>query len=142
MPRPGDTPPEVVDEQAALRVTGWDAIRVPRHAGLTMLHRLSRVSPPVVVDPVERSLYFLVPIGSADHWQLSERQIVDIRHQLTLPPTRQQAPPGRYWLLLPTFSAQRAALRSLRAALEGLWCCLGDLEEAAGVRQCCEGRSS
>jgi hypothetical protein len=107
--------------QAALRVAEWDGIRVPRHVGLTMLHHLSKVSPPVIVDPAERTLYFLVPIGSADHWQLPERQVADIRRRLILPPAQQQMPPGRYWLLLPTVSAQRAAVRSLRAALERIW---------------------
>lgn len=111
----------VAGMQIAPLAAEWDGIRVPRHVGLAMLQRLSHVGPPVIVDPAERALYFLVPVGAADGWELPDRRILDIRREIILPPTQRQMPPGRYWLTSPTWSARRAGHRSLRAALEGVW---------------------
>lgn len=121
MQRTANAALEAAGVQPTLKGVEWDGIRVLRHVGLAMLQRLSNASTPVIVDPVERALYFLVPAGAADHWQLPDQNIADIRRHLVLPPAQQQMPPGRYWLLLPTLSCQRTAAKSLRVAFEGLW---------------------
>jgi hypothetical protein len=107
-------------DTATPRASEWDGIRVLRHVGLAMLRHLPSASVPVIVDPVERALYFLVPVGSADHWQLPDRRVAEISPRLMLPPAHQWMPPGRYWLLMPTTSVQHAAVGSLRAALESI----------------------
>ncbi|MFB9631282.1 hypothetical protein [Nonomuraea helvata] len=107
--------------QIAPMAAEWDGIRVPRHVGLAVLERLPNARLPVIVDPAERALYFLVPVGTADDWELPDRRILDITRHINLPPTQRQMPPGRYWLTVPGCSARRAGLRSLRAALVGVW---------------------
>ncbi|MGP3959733.1 hypothetical protein ACTWPT_27350 [Nonomuraea sp. 3N208] len=98
-----------------------DGIRVPRHVGLAMLQHLPNVNQPVIVDPAERPLYFLVPVGATDSWKLPNRRILDVRRQIILPSAQRQMPLGRYWLTSPTWSARRAGPRLLRAALDGVW---------------------
>jgi hypothetical protein len=120
MRRTADVALKVTGVRATPQVAQWDGIRVLRHVGLAMLQRLSNANTPVIVDPVERALYFLVPAGAADHWQLPDQRIADIRRHVVLPPAQQQVPPGRYWLLLPTGSGRSTSARSLRAAFEGL----------------------
>lgn len=99
MRRTADVALKVTGVQATPQVAQWDGIRVLRHVGLAMLQRLSNANTPVIVDPVERALYFLVPAGAADHWHLPDQYIADIRRHVALPPAHQRIPPGRYWLV-------------------------------------------
>ncbi|MFF0579921.1 hypothetical protein [Streptosporangium saharense] len=43
--------------------SGLVAIRVPRYLGLAVLARLSAEKSSAIIDPVERSVYFLVLTG-------------------------------------------------------------------------------
>ncbi|MFI7049015.1 hypothetical protein [Streptosporangium sandarakinum] len=88
---------------------------MPRYIGLATLTRLPVIDFPVIVDPAERTVYFLVPAGDADDWEVPDARIQLVTGHLLVPPAHQRMPPGRYWLAMP----QRLARpRQLRTALE------------------------
>ncbi|MFF5205041.1 hypothetical protein [Streptosporangium sp. NPDC000396] len=89
----------------------WDAIRVPRYIGLAALTRLPTIDFPVIVDPVERTVYFLVPVGEADDWEMPDARILIVTRHLLIPPIQQDMPPGRYWLAMPQRIAKPKLLR-------------------------------
>ncbi|MEV8635387.1 hypothetical protein AB0395_27390 [Streptosporangium sp. NPDC051023] len=98
----------------------WDAIRVPRYIGLAALTHLPAGDFPVLVDPVERAVYFLVPAGETDDWEMPDGRILVVTRHLLVPPIQRNMPPGRYWLAKP----QRITrLKLLRKALEQVCSC-------------------
>ncbi|WP_433246819.1 hypothetical protein ACQPYK_45905 [Streptosporangium sp. CA-135522] len=64
----------------------WDAIRVPRYIGLATLTRLPEGDFPVIVDPAERTVYFLIPAGETDDWERPDTRILVVTHRFLMPP--------------------------------------------------------
>lgn len=94
----------------------WDAIKVPRYAGLFALHRLNRPGA-VAVDPASAPpvLYFLVPPQSTAGWDVPQTTALSLAAHVVLPSLHREAPPGPYWLLAPGRRCTRTA--DLRRAL-------------------------
>jgi hypothetical protein len=99
---------------------GWDLIRVPRHIGLATLRVLTDPDLPIIVDPAQRVVLFLVPCGAADTWTLPGAQILQAAQvqPFVLPSMQRVMPPGRYWLTRPSRQVRPVRLRLLHAALE------------------------
>ncbi|MGC5401720.1 hypothetical protein ACPXCP_39025 [Streptomyces sp. DT20] len=93
----------------------WDAVRVSRFLGLQVLERLGSAAGPVLVDPVARTMYFLVPAGSTCTWDVPQTQPLGETAHVVVPPQARQSPPGLFWLV----SSQRplASAAALRQAL-------------------------
>ncbi|WP_328698552.1 hypothetical protein [Streptomyces sp. NBC_00342] len=93
----------------------WDAVRVSRFLGLQVLERLGSAAGPVLVDPVARTMYFLVPAGSTRAWDVPQTQPLGETAHVVVPPQARQSPPGPFWLV----SSQRplASASVLRQAL-------------------------
>lgn len=93
----------------------WDAIRVPRFAGLQALKGVKPGS--VLVDPMpsEPVLYFFVVPGTAAAWRAPQSTALGATTSVVLPPRSWQAPPGPYWLIPP--AADQAIRLTARDAL-------------------------
>lgn len=96
--------------------TAVAAVRVPRHEGLLMVQRLGAAAGPVLVDPDQRAVSFLVRPGTQALWgPQTPFRLVTLTS--TPPPARRQ-PPGPYWLIPPghrpatDVAALRAAFRT------------------------------
>ncbi|MET8160357.1 hypothetical protein ABZT47_28695 [Sphaerisporangium sp. NPDC005289] len=109
---------DVVSELVGASTARWDAIRVPRHIGLATLKQLPIHDLPIIIDPDERMVDFLVPARVADHWTLPSRRILVGALHVALPPAHQRTPPGRYWLTEPVDSVCLTSPRVLHKALE------------------------
>ena len=99
----------------------YDAVRVGRFTGLAALEKLEFPGP-VIVDPVERALYFFIPHGTARKWSLPGVR-VEAADRMSMPPSDRVAPPGRYWLTSPLNWGAAAAedlLWALRAVLQDI----------------------
>ncbi|MEV7010058.1 hypothetical protein [Streptosporangium sp. NPDC051022] len=82
------------------------------------LTRLPAGDFPVIVDPIERAVYFLVPPGEVDDWEILDARILTVTRRFLVPPVQRNMPPGRYWLATPR-NAFKPKL--LRAALEKVY---------------------
>lgn len=93
----------------------WDAIKVPRFAGLQALKGLKPGS--VLVDPTpsEPVVYFFVAPGTAAAWHAPQSTALGAMTSVVLPPRSWQAPPGPYWLIPP--AADQAIRLTARDAL-------------------------
>ncbi|MFW6724343.1 hypothetical protein ACHZ98_30170 [Streptomyces sp. MAR4 CNY-716] len=80
----------------------WDAIKVPRYAGLFALDKLTRPGA-VAVDPASAPpvLYFLVPPQSTGGWDVPLTTALSLAAHVVLPSSHREAPPGPYWLIAP-----------------------------------------
>ncbi|MCI3276962.1 hypothetical protein [Streptomyces cylindrosporus] len=95
----------------------WDTVKVERHLGVRAIELLEEPGA-VAVDPCrpEPMLYFLVPAGSAAHWDVPETAALGSNSYVVLPPDHRDAPPGPYWLIPQQHGLTAAA--ALRQALE------------------------
>ncbi|MFF4257933.1 DUF6415 family natural product biosynthesis protein [Streptomyces sp. NPDC001663] len=95
----------------------WDAVRVGRYLGVQAIGRIARPGA-VAVDPAcaEPFLYFLLPAGSTDGWEVPHTRPLGANAYVVLPPADKDSPPGPYWLIPPKCGFTRAA--TLRRALE------------------------
>lgn len=105
----------------------WDAVKVPRYAGLFALQRLGRPGA-VAVDRASAPpvLYFLVPPRSTAEWDVPCTTALSLGAYVVLPPSHREAPPGPYWILAPgrgrlcteTAALRRVLLPTLLAAAQ------------------------
>lgn len=107
----------------------WDAIVVPQLAGLDALeildHETGRAPGPVVwdINTVRPRLYFLVPAGTADTWDLGGTESFGQSTFIVLPGPTTIEPPGIHWLVPPDPDDPEALVdaeglaRALRAVL-------------------------
>lgn len=85
----------------------WDAIAVPQLPALDALeildHETGRAPGPVLWDlnTVRPRLYFLVPVGTADGWDLPGTASFGDTTFVVLPGATSIAPPGIHWLVPP-----------------------------------------
>lgn len=81
----------------------WDAVRVPRTTALDALGRLGHDSGAVIEDPGCGLLYWLVPAGHADGWQMPEEariRVLGSSSSLAVPGPQRTAAP--HWRIPPT----------------------------------------
>lgn len=72
---------------------------------------------PVIEDPVNGWLYWLVPPGSCARWAWHGHAVcLGAPHTITLPPLSRRVPPGPYWLR-PSASDRLVPVGPLRDAL-------------------------
>ncbi len=79
----------------------WDAVKLPRALGAAALSSVAGEPGAVVVSAGNRSLYFLIPPGSATAWNLPPAVVLGATSHIALPPPHRQQPPGPYWLISP-----------------------------------------
>jgi hypothetical protein len=119
---PMTTTPNAVETLAQMRITpaghDWDAIRVPRYLAVPALDHLGEAAGAVVVDPFECVLYFLVPVGTAEGWDLAHTRALGATTYVVLPPSDREIPPGPYWLNPPGVVPLLTPPETLRAALQ------------------------
>ncbi len=96
----------------------WDAIKVPRYAGLFALGKLTRPGA-VAVDPASAPpvLYFLVPPQSTAGWDVPKTTALSLAAHVVLPALHREAPPGPYWLIAPGRGRRRTTTADLRREL-------------------------
>ncbi|HKR51527.1 MAG TPA: DUF6415 family natural product biosynthesis protein [Pseudonocardiaceae bacterium] len=95
----------------------WDAVRVGRYLGVQAIGRIARPGA-VAVDPAcaEPLLYFLLPAGSTEGWDVPHTRPLGANAYVVLPPADKDSPPGPYWLVPPKCGFTQAAM--LKQALE------------------------
>ncbi|MFD7163577.1 hypothetical protein [Streptomyces violascens] len=94
----------------------WDAIRVPRMLGLTALDILGPRSGAVMDDG--HALYWFLPLGTVDGWQVESTRPLTAGGSLTVPPARRTQGPGPYWRICPGDTNWHTEPAALRAAVE------------------------
>lgn len=97
----------------------WDAIRVPRRVGETVLAALGTHSGAVIEDPSGGILYWLVRPHSATDWQFPTISEIHVRSDAThvaVPGT--QCTAGPHWRVPPTRSRCLTDPELLRAAIQ------------------------
>lgn len=112
----------------------WNAVSVPQMWALDALeildHESGRAPGPVLWDPAgkEPRLYFLVPLDTADTWDLKGTAAFGRATYIVMPGATTIEPPGTHWLVPPDPDepeglVDAAALREalLRAAGGALW---------------------
>ncbi len=112
--------PEGLAEVPAGRT--FDVVRVLAQPGAEALARLrdrdSHLLGPVLHCIPRDCLEFLVPVGTAEAWDLPRSRCVGLGRRLRCPmPGHRGA--GRYWLLPPDGSGKLNDVAALRNALEG-----------------------
>ncbi|MDT3400286.1 hypothetical protein RKE29_27350 [Streptomyces sp. B1866] len=101
----------------------WDAVRVRQPAADQVLHLLRYAFPdpvgPVVADPggADPCLYFLVPRGAAERWDLPDGRALGQGSYLVLPCLSRARPPGTHWAEPPRPDPPTTDPSALRHAL-------------------------
>ncbi|MFC8859345.1 hypothetical protein [[Kitasatospora] papulosa] len=96
----------------------WDAVRVPRSAGLDALAILGHRSGAVLEDPLSAALYFFIPQGTAADWDVDGTRILGEDDHVVVPPDRRTQGPGPHWRVCPSTDAWTTDAAALQAALE------------------------
>ncbi|MCX4575592.1 hypothetical protein OHB41_20850 [Streptomyces sp. NBC_01571] len=96
----------------------WDAIRVTRSTGLTVMEILGSRCGAVVDDPVTTSLYFFVRVGTAEVWDVDTTRPLGEGSTVAIPPTRRTEGPGPHWRMCPGEDRWLTDADALKAALE------------------------
>ncbi|MDX5566899.1 hypothetical protein PYK79_31705 [Streptomyces sp. ID05-04B] len=94
----------------------WDAIRVPRQAGLAAMAILGPRCGAVVEDG-GTVLYFFVPRGTASRWALENTKALGTGSSVTIPPARRTEGPGPHWRMCPGDDRLITNADALHAAL-------------------------
>ncbi|MFC8015791.1 hypothetical protein [Streptomyces cinereoruber] len=69
------------------------------HAAVAAMDKIQGGCGPVIEDPANGWLYWLVPPGSTAKWEPHPYAVcLGAPHSITLPPLERTAPPGPYWL--------------------------------------------
>lgn len=115
---PAPTQPSAGTARLTRAGIDWDAVMVSRFYALQALERLARPGS-VTVDPRrEPVLYFFVPAGTTDGWDLPQSTAFSTATYVMLPPATKGAQPGPYWLLPPLDGLiQHTGTAALQAAL-------------------------
>lgn len=107
----------------AVRVgDAWDAVRASDEIGIRALAALGERSGSVIGDAFTRSLYWLVPVGSAAGWPLPGVQILSatppgVIRFVEVPPAGIVRGPGPHWLVPYRHDAYLTEARALHTAL-------------------------
>lgn len=98
----------------------WDAVRVPRSAGLDALAILGHRSGAVLEDPSAPApaLYFFIPRRTAADWDVDGTRILAEDDHVVIPPDRRTQGPGPYWRICPSPGTWTTDPAALQAALE------------------------
>jgi hypothetical protein len=107
----------------AMRAAGewWDAVRVPRYLGESVLTALGPACGAVIEDPSGALLYWLVPPGEAEGWQIQPGSGVYVQGAAThLAVPGPQRTAGPHWRVPPTRTRCLTDPVSLRRALAAL----------------------
>jgi hypothetical protein len=94
----------------------WDAVRVPHVLALDTLDILGPRSGAVIDDG--HVLYWFLPRGAANDWQVDGTHPLVRGGSLTVPPARRTQGPGPYWRICPGDSDWLTDPAALRAAIE------------------------
>ena len=98
----------------------WDAVRIPAGRGRTAF-TAAAIPGPAVIAPADGYLYALVPVGTADTWDLPNAECLTTGAYITVPAPEQVTPDrdGRlpYWLQPPLGTGQLVDPVLLRSAL-------------------------
>jgi hypothetical protein len=80
----------------------WDVVKIGRFVGLQALNRIGSPGA-VAVDPApaEPALYFFIPAGSVQDWDVPQTRALGATAWVVLPPAERTSPPGPYWLVAP-----------------------------------------
>ncbi|KUJ69338.1 hypothetical protein ACZ90_12700 [Streptomyces albus subsp. albus] len=100
----------------------WDAVRVPDELGIRALHRLKDGSGAVIGDAIGRCLYWLIPPGTADGWQLPGIQVLNagppgVLRFVEVPPAGMVCGPGPHWVVPYQTDAYLTSAEQLHEAL-------------------------
>lgn len=95
----------------------WDAVRVPRSAGLDALAILGHRSGAVLEDPAAPALYFFIPRGTVAAWDVDGTRILGADDYVVIPPDRRTQGPGPHWRICPVPDAWTTDATVLEAAL-------------------------
>ncbi|MEU4171039.1 hypothetical protein AB0F46_29685 [Streptomyces sp. NPDC026665] len=95
----------------------WDAIRVTRSTGLSVIEILGTRCGAVVEDPLTTSLYFFVAPGVAAAWDVDTTRPLGSGSSVTIPPDRRTQGPGPHWRMCPGEDRWLTDADALRAAL-------------------------
>ncbi|TLS45755.1 hypothetical protein FE633_13410 [Streptomyces montanus] len=96
----------------------WDAVRLPRRLGLDAFNAVTGPLGAVVMAPVTRGMYFLVPPGTTRSWNLPQTVGLGEAAHIALPPAGRKYPPGPYWLVPPRRSQLHTPTYDLHCAVE------------------------
>ncbi|MCX4582450.1 hypothetical protein [Streptomyces sp. NBC_01481] len=113
----------------------WDAVRVPRAIGLSVLGRLGDDTGAVIEDPGGRLFYWLVPTGHAVAWEFhpaAQVQVLRETAHVAVPGPQRTA--GPQWRVPPTRGRCLTDASQLRAALEAAVSAALGPREIAGER--------
>ncbi|MBK3631622.1 hypothetical protein JHN52_01325 [Streptomyces sp. MBT97] len=98
--------------------TEWDVIRVPRQTGLAAMAILGPRCGAVVEAGDSRAvLYFFVPRGTANSWELDNTKALGLGSSVTIPPPRRTQGPGPHWRMCPGEDRLLTNADALHAAL-------------------------
>ncbi|MEV6081094.1 hypothetical protein AB0L80_39290 [Streptomyces sp. NPDC052069] len=90
----------------------WSAVKAAQHDGLAAA---AGVSGPVIHDPADRCVYFLVP--TATEWDRPGTELLGDGCWLAVPAPWVVEPPGPHWISAPDGSGTLVAPAALRLAL-------------------------
>jgi hypothetical protein len=95
----------------------WDAVRVPLATGLRILEHLGTRTGAVIEDGYGGVLYWLVPPGAADTWDVPAAHILGPGCHVAVPPRHRTYAPGLHWRVPPTRTRHWTDPAALHAAL-------------------------
>jgi hypothetical protein len=140
MPEPSTSPPPenaaalpawLPPDDIGLKITPcgvqFDAVRVPEHIGAYALERLADRSGPVIANRKDGVLFWLIPPGSAEGWELPSVTVYGSTCYVSIPSAQPHSPRAVHWLTPPEPGsdgltdpdALRTALTEAIAALLG-----------------------
>ncbi|MET7902633.1 hypothetical protein ABZS86_14605 [Streptomyces sp. NPDC005355] len=100
------TPSNGTDIQPLRAGQWWDAVRVRTAVGNRALELLGEASGAVIADPDRTRLYFLIPPGTAEGWNLRYADVLGNGPQAVfvgVPAISRTEGPGVYWLVPPQY---------------------------------------
>ncbi|WP_309237762.1 hypothetical protein [Streptomyces albidus (ex Kaewkla and Franco 2022)] len=89
--------PPVRDVKLVQCGVGWSAVRVPESVAELVLFFLGDSTGAVIHDPFTRCAYWLVPLGSADGWELPAVHVLGKSSWVAVPPGDWVGVPGLRW---------------------------------------------
>lgn len=96
----------------------WDAIRMPVPLGAAVMAILGVRCGAVLEDPLSAAVYYFVPCGTAEGWDVQGTRALGAGASLAIPPPRRVTGPGPYWRVCPGDDSWVTDARALQAALE------------------------
>lgn len=91
------SPPRGRDTELHPAGRWWDAVRVPVRVGNPALERLGERTGAVIEDRYGALLYWFVPIGAANSWELQRVEVRGPACYVGVPPADRTEGPGVRW---------------------------------------------